>query len=39
MKSGRSMLNKTPYDNRQTLRVAHSETAFIMKACKDGTIC
>ena len=39
MKLGASRLNKTPYENWQMLRVTHSETAFIMKECKDGSIC
>ena len=38
MNLGTSRLNKTPYENLRTLRVAHSETAFIMKECKDGSI-
>ena len=36
MKLGVSRLNKMPYEN---WRVGYSETAFIMKECKDGSIC
>ena len=39
MNLGTSRLNKTSYENEQTLRVAHSEMAFIMKECEDGSIC
>ena len=38
-KLGASRLNKMPYANWQMLRVGYSETAFIMKECKDGSIC
>ena len=39
MKLGALRLNKMLYENWRTLRVAHSETAFFMKDCKDGRIC
>ena len=39
MKLGASKLNKMPYENWQTLRGGHSERTFIMKECKDGSIC
>ena len=38
MKLGTSRLNKMPYENWRTLRVGYSETAFIMKECKNGSI-
>ena len=39
MKLGASRLNKMSYENWRTLPVGYSETAFIMKECKDGSIC
>ena len=39
MKLGASRLNKMPYENWRMLRVGYSETAFIMKECKGGSIC
>ena len=39
MKIGALRLNKMPYENWRTLGVGHSDTAFIMKDCKDGSIC
>ena len=39
MKLGASRLNKMPYENWRTLRVGYPEMAFIMKECKDGSIC
>ena len=39
MKLGASTLNKMPYENWRMLRVGYSEMAFIMKECKDGSIC
>ena len=38
MKLGASRPNKMPYENWRTLRVGHSETAFIMIECKNGSI-
>ena len=38
MKLGASRLNKMPYENWRTLRVGYSETAFIIKECKGGSI-
>ena len=39
MKLGASRLNKMPYENWRTLLGGHSEMTFIMKECKDGSIC
>ena len=39
MKLSALRLNKMPYEKLRTLRVSHSETAFIMKDCKGGSIC
>ena len=39
MKLGASILNKMSYEKWRTLRVGYSETAFIIKECKDGSIC
>ena len=39
MNLGSSRLNKMPNENWQTLRVGYSEKAFIMKECKDSSIC
>ena len=39
IKLGASRLKKMPYENWRTLRVGHSETAFTMQECKDGSIC
>ena len=39
MKLGASRLNKMLYENWRTLRVEYSKRAFIMKECKDGSIC
>ena len=38
MRLGESRLNKMPYENWGMLRVGYSETAFIMKECKDDSI-
>ena len=38
MKLGASRLNTMPYENWRTLRIGHSETAFIMIECKNGSI-
>ena len=38
MRLSASRLNRMAYENWHTLRVGYSETAFIMKECKDGSI-
>ena len=40
MKLGASRLNKMSHENGERCELAgYSETAFIMKECKDGSIC